>query len=233
MSIDLTRLEALAARIPRPEKRSERTALRSWYRFDNTKGERAELSIYGPIDDWEGVSAANFVRDLKAVTASAIDLHINSPGGLVFDAVAIYTALKRHPAEVDVHIDGLAASAASFVAMAGDSVEIEKPAKMMIHDARGVVIGNSADMREMATLLDELSDTIADIYADRSGHPAKQWRAAMQKDTWYSAEQAVKAGLADRVAGTKDVAQSEPPATNSFKSQLVRARARVALERVR
>jgi ATP-dependent protease ClpP protease subunit len=232
MSIDLSRLEALAARIPRPVVNSFTRA--HWYRFDNAKGERAELSIYGPIDDWEGVSAANFVRELKAVTASAIDLHINSPGGLVFDAVAIYTALKRHPAEVDVHIDGLAASAASFVAMAGDSVEIEKPAKMMIHDARGVVIGNSADMREMGDLLDELSDTIADIYAERTGKPAAQWRTAMGKDTWYSAEQAVKAGLADRVAGgSSDSGVQDRTPANSLKSQLIRARARVALERVR
>ena len=91
--------------------------------------------------NWDGTSAAAFASELKSITAPAIDLHINSPGGMVFEATAIYTALKRHPSTVDVHIDGLAASAASFVAMAGDSVSIEKPAKMMIHDARGVVIG--------------------------------------------------------------------------------------------
>lgn len=224
MSIDLARLEALAARIPRPERKE--TFRSPWYRFNTAKGERAELSIYGPIDDWEGISAADFVRELKGVTASAIDLRINSPGGLVFDAIAIYAALKRHPATVDVHIDALAASAASFVAMAGDSIEIEKPAKMMIHDARGVVVGNASDMTEMATLLDELSDTIAQIYADRSGKPASQWRQAMRADTWYSAEQAVKSGLADRVAAG---VQDRTPA-NPVKSQLIRARARVALK---
>lgn len=228
MSIDLSRLEALAARIPRPTQLVSNRA--PWYRIDNATGDRAELSIYGPIDDWEGVSAASFVKELKAVTAPAIDLHINSPGGLVFAAIAIYTALKRHPARVDVRIDGLAASAASFIAMAGDSIEIEKPAKMMIHDARGVVIGNGADMRTMADLLDELSDTIAQIYAERTRKPAKQWRTAMGKDTWYSAEQAVSAGLADRIAGSG--VQDRTPA-NSLRSQQIRARARVALERVR
>ncbi|MFW5899545.1 MAG: phage major capsid protein, partial [Jiangellaceae bacterium] len=127
------------------------------------------------------------------------DLHVNSPGGLVFDGVAIYSALRNHPATVDVSIDGLAASAASFVAMAGDSIAIEKPAKMMIHDAAGLVIGNAADMLEMATLLDELSDTIADIYAERAGGTAEQWRQRMRDETWFSAQQAVEAGLADQI----------------------------------
>lgn len=235
MSIDLTTIDALTVRFDAARERSAAFAQRfglarnsnpqPWYRIDNASGDRAELFLYGAIDDWDGTSAMAFTKELKAITASAIDLRINSPGGLVFEATAIYSALKRHPATVDVHIDGLAASAASFVAMSGDSIDIEKPAKMMIHDARGVVIGNSADMREMATLLDELSDTIAQIYADRSGHPAKQWRAAMQKDTWYSAEQAVKAGLADRIAG-----ESKDSPADSLKSQLIRARARVALK---
>lgn len=224
MSIDLGRLEALAARLPRPVRNS---APAPWYSISNA-GDRAEISLYGAIDDWDGISAAAFTKELKAVTASAIDLRINSPGGLVFDAIAIYAALKRHPAAVDVHVDALAASAASFIAMAGDSVEIEKPAKMMIHDAMGIVIGNASDMTEMATLLDELSDTIAGIYADRSGKPVSHWRAAMRAETWYSATDAVKAGLADRVAG----ASKDKPA-NSVRSQMIRARARVALERVR
>lgn len=226
MSIDLTRLEALAARIPRPVRNS---APEPWYRISNATGERAELFIYGAIDDWDGTSAASFTKELKAVTAPSIDLRINSPGGLVFEAVAIYSAIKRHPATVDVHVDGLAASAASFVAMAGDSIEIEKPAKMMIHDAQGLTIGNAEDMRTMADLLDELSDTIAGIYAERSGKPASQWRTAMKATTWYSATDAVKAGLADRLAG-----ESDTPA-NSLRSQLVRARhnARVALEGVK
>lgn len=220
--IDLSKLEALAARIPRPARNS---TAEPWYRISNAAGDRAELFIYGAIDDWDGTSAAAFTKELKNITAPSIDLRINSPGGLVFEAVAIYSALKRHPATVDVHVDGLAASAASFVAMAGDSIEIEKPAKMMIHDAQGLTIGNAEDMRTMADLLDELSNTIADIYAQRSGKPASQWRQAMRSTTWYSATEAVKAGLADKVAGTSDTP------TDSLKSQLIRARqrARVAL----
>lgn len=222
--IDLSKLEALAARIPRPVRNSTGE---SWYRISDSTGDRAEVQLYGSIDDWDGISASSFTQELAGITASAIDLRINSPGGLVFDSVAIFSALKRHPATVDVHIDGLAASAASFIAMAGDSIEIEKPAKMMIHDAMGIVIGNSQDMAAMATLLNELSDTIAQIYADRSGKPVSQWREAMRAETWYSATDAVKAGLADRVAGDSDTV------TNSLKSQMIRARARVALGRVR
>lgn len=220
MSIDLSKLEALAARIPRPIRNAQPD---SWYQVANADTDRAEVFLYGAIDDWDGTSASAFAKELKAITAKSIDLHINSPGGLVFEAVAIYTALQRHPAKVDVHIDGLAASAASFVAMAGDSIEIEKPAKMMIHDARGIVLGNAEDMRSMGDLLDELSDTIAEIYAQRSRKPASAWRKAMKAETWYSATDAVTAGLADKVAG-----QSDTP-TDSLRSQVIRARARVAL----
>lgn len=198
-----------------------------WYRISNATTDRAEVMLYGAISDWDGITANDFVRELRGITAKAIDLHINSPGGLVFDAVAIYSALRNHPATVDVSIDGLAASAASFIAMAGDTVAIEKPAKMMIHDAAGLVIGNAVDMRQMADLLDELSDTIAGIYADRAGGPVSKWRTAMQAETWYSSADAVKAGLADRVAGEKTSTAPE-----DRRSQQIRARARVALGRV-
>lgn len=222
----LDKLTALAERgramLRRPENRTG-----DWYRVSAAAGtDRAEVFIYGPIDDWDGVSASQFVKDLKGITAKAIDLHINSPGGLVFDAVAIYSALRNHPATVDVTVDGIAASAASFVAQAGDTIAIEKPAKMMIHDAAGLVIGNAADMREFADLLDELSDTIAGIYADRAGGGVAKWRQAMQAETWYGAAEAVKAGLADRVANDTKAAPEDR------RSQQIRARARVALRRV-
>jgi ATP-dependent protease ClpP protease subunit len=194
-----------------------------WYRISNADSARAEVFIYDFIDDF-GVNANDFVRDLRAITAKGIDLHINSGGGFVFDAIAIYSALRNHDAQVDTYVDGVAASAASFIAMAGETVTIEKPAKMMIHDAAGLVLGNAADMREMAELLDELSDTIAGIYADRAGGKVTAWRSAMQRETWYSAHQAVEAGLADKVAN-----DSKPAAPEDRRTQLIRARARVAL----
>ena len=205
-----------------------------WYRFANADDtDRAKLYIYAPISDWD-LTAEAFARELDAVTAPAIDLHINSPGGLVFDAVAIYSALQDHPATVDVSIDGLAASAASFVAMAGDTIAIQKPAKMFIHDALGLCWGNPADMLMMHNLLDELSDTIAQIYADRSGTSAEDWRTAMRANgnvgTWYGAREAVDAGLADRVAGDKEdtpkKGDDKDDAPEDRRSQLIRIRAR-------
>lgn len=195
-----------------------------WFRVANADSDRAELFIYGAIGDYWGdddVTAAAFARALRGITAPALDLHINSPGGLVFDGVAIYSALLNHPATVDVYVDGIAASAASFIAMAGDTVTIEKPAKMMIHDAGGIVIGNAADMREMAELLDELSNTIAEIYADRAGGDVETWREAMQVETWYSAAEAVEAGLADRVAN--DGAADEPAENKTSASARARS----------
>ncbi|GAA5119115.1 phage major capsid protein [Haloechinothrix salitolerans] len=182
-----------------------------WFRITNADGERAELFIYGAIgDDWDpdDVTAGDFTRRLRDITAPVIDLHINSPGGLVFDGIAIYNALRNHPARVEVTVDGVAASAASFVAMAGDDVAIEKPAKMMIHDAGGLTIGNAQDHQEMADLLNELSQTIAQVYADRAGGTADEWRDRMRAETWFSSAQAVATGLADRVVGEEPAASS-------------------------
>jgi ATP-dependent protease ClpP protease subunit len=152
-------------------------------------------------------------------------LHINSGGGDVFDAVAIYSGLRNHKATVNVAVDGIAASAASFIAMAGDTVGIEKPARMMIHDASGLVIGNASDMRDMAELLDDVSDTIAEIYADRAGESTDTWRGRMKSETWYSAQQAVDAKLADSIIGNKPA-----EATNRERiSQQIRARARARM----
>ncbi|WP_083459954.1 phage major capsid protein [Jiangella muralis] len=185
-----------------------------WFRIANADdAERAELFIYGAIGDYWGdddVTAAAFARALRTITAPNLDLHINSPGGLVWDGIAIHAALLNHAATVDVYIDGVAASAASFVAMAGDTIVIEKPAKLMIHDASMFVAGNADDMREAAQLLDDLSDTIATVYADRAGGDVETWREAMKVETWYSSAEAVAAGLADRIAN--DTAAAVTPA---------------------
>ncbi|PSL02879.1 HK97 family phage major capsid protein [Haloactinopolyspora alba] len=194
-----------------------------WYKITNADGDRAELYIYGVIgDEWDDSDATSFTRALRDITAPAIDLHINSPGGLVFDGVAIYSALLNHPSTVDVHVDGIAASAASFVAMSGDTIAVEKPAKLMIHDASGLVIGNAADMLEMAELLDGMSDTIAEIYADRAGGEVSEWRDRMRAETWFSAEQAVAAGLADRIANDTT---PEPAPANSRGGRTIHAAA--------
>lgn len=155
-----------------------------------------KMYLYDVIGGWDGITASDVVRNLAGVTG-ALDVHINSGGGDIFEGVAIHNALKNHQGDVTVHIDGVAASAASFIAMAGDRIVMEANATMMIHDAWTVVVGNAAEMREAADLLDLLSDTIAEMYAKKTGDTTESWRTKMQGEVWYSADQAVAAGLAD------------------------------------
>lgn len=176
------------------------TASGPCWRVENA-ARSARIYVYDMIGGLDS-DASEFVKALGEVKAPVVDLHINSPGGFVFDAVAMFEALRAHPARVVTHIDGLAASAASFLAMAGDEVEIAKGGRMMIHDAQGVGIGSPADMREYADLLDDVSNDLAGFYADRAGGKPAAWRTAMTATTWYSAQQAVDARLADRIAGT-------------------------------
>lgn len=180
-----------------------------WYRIENSAPGPAQVSIYDEIGFF-GVTASDFVKDL-AVVKGDLDIHLNCPGGDVFDAVAIYNALKQHQdGIVAVYVDGLAASAASFIAQAADpgNLLIAKNASMMIHDAFGMGIGNASDMRQLADLLDQQSENIASIYADRSGRPAAEFRQAMRDETWYVGQQAVDAGLADQVQGGTEVSDS-------------------------
>ena len=180
-----------------------------WYRIQNAAEDDgpAEVFIYDVIDSWMGVSAESFVKDIAAIDKGEITVRINSPGGGVWDGLAIMNALRNHKAKITTVIDGLAASAASFIAMAGDEVVIRRNAEMMIHDASGLVLGNASDMHDMAKLLDKESDNIASIYADRTGGEVKDWRKAMRAETWYSDQEAVDAGLADRIeAPEKDAA---------------------------
>ena len=171
-----------------------------WYRIENNSSATAKVYIFDEIG-YVGVSAQDFVRDLNDIKAQHIELHIDSPGGDVFSGVAIYNSIKDHPADVTVIVDGIAASAASFIAQAGDKVIMNRNSSMMIHDAHGLAIGNSKDMAELGALLEKASDNIASIYAERSGVPADVWREAMRAETWYSADEAVEARLADEVRG--------------------------------
>lgn len=164
----------------------------------------AVLRLYDPVDSWGGewgVSAKEFAATLAALPAgtSTIELHLNSPGGEVFESVAILNMLRDHPARVVAVVDGIAASAASVLAAGSDEVIMGRNSQLMIHDAWGLTIGNAADMRDMGEQLDKLSDNIAEVYAARN--PDIDWRAAMVAESWYSAEEAVEVGLADRVSG--------------------------------
>jgi ATP-dependent protease ClpP protease subunit len=174
---------------------------RQWYSIRNAAGEdgnAAEIVLYDEIGYW-GTSASGFLDELKRVTADHINLRINSPGGEIFDGIAIYNVLKAHDATVTSYVDSLAASVASVIAMAGDEVVMQPYSQLMIHDGWGLVIGNAHDMHTMAELLDRQSDNLASIYADKAGGTVAKWRDLMRDETWYFAKEAVDAGLADRV----------------------------------
>lgn len=180
---------------------------RPWYSIRNestSTSTKAKVYLYDAIGGWFGVTANDFVRELTDLDVDEIELHINSPGGSVYDGIAIRNALVQHDAKVTAIVDGLAASAASYIALAGDEVVMAPNSELMVHDASGACLGWAEDMRKMAEDLDRISDNIASMYADKAGGDAKAWRKVMLAETWYSADEAVAAGLADRVDGKQD-----------------------------
>jgi ATP-dependent protease ClpP protease subunit len=193
--------------------------MKNWYTI-RARGTGAEVLIYDEIGAY-GVSAKGFLAELGALPNGVpIDLRLNSPGGSVFDAVAIYNALQRHDGTITVWIDGVAASAASYVAMAGDEIVMPANAFLMIHDPSGLVMGTAADMREMADTMDKIAGGMVRGYAARSGRTEEEIAALMAAETWFDAEAALEAGLATRmiepvrIAASFDVARfrNAPPA---------------------
>lgn len=174
--------------------------VKDWYSIE-AKGKSATVRIYESIGGWFGTSAAAFAAEIADLDVDTIDLRLNSPGGSVFDGVAIHNALLTHRATIDVTVDGVAASIASVIAMAGDSVTMGRGTRMMIHNPSGLVLGQARDMRKIANLLDELAKDIAGFYAARAGKDVAHWLDLMEAETWYSAQEAVDAGLADGVLG--------------------------------
>lgn len=183
----------------------------SGYRMAKSK-DAGEIYLYGPIGAsfWgDGISANQFRQDLKALGAvKTIDVRINSEGGDVFDGKAIYSLLVEHQAAVTVHIDGLAASAASFIAMAGNTIEIAEGAFVMIHNARGACFGGEDDMLATATLLRTVNSTIVDVYAARTKNTPADLRKWMNAETWMTGKEAVEKGFADAVVENLQVAAS-------------------------
>lgn len=170
----------------------------------------ADLYIYGSIGgDWmgEGITARQFADDLKKIGAVAtLNVRINSEGGSVFDGRTMHTLLTDHKARKVVHVDGLAASAASFLAMAGDEIQIARGAFMMVHNSAIVTFGGADDLRRTADLLDSVNATIRDTYVARSGATAEKVKAWMDAETWFTGPEAVAAGLADKVVADMKVA---------------------------
>jgi ATP-dependent Clp protease protease subunit len=158
-----------------------------------------EINLYDEIGGWFGVTAKQFRETLDSITSSKIILNINSPGGDVFDAVAIYNDLLAHKASVVVRVTGLAASAASLIAMAGDRVEIAENAFFMIHNAWSVAVGDARAMTKRAGLLSKIDVELADTYAARTGGDVDDIKQQMNDETWLNADEAVEQGFADEI----------------------------------
>lgn len=164
--------------------------------MDNT------LWIYGVIEPGGDVSATDVRDQLEDLDPSQpILARINSPGGSVFEAVAIYTQLSQWPLGVDVQIDGLAASAASYLATVGQFVAIARDGMVMLHDAWALTVGNSDDHRAAGEILDDISNVLTQAYVARTGRTAKEVRDVMKKETWFTAAGAIEFGLADAIVG--------------------------------
>lgn len=172
---------------------------KNWFRMQAKEDQTADIYIYDEIGGW-GISARRFTEDLISLgNLSHINLHIHSPGGEVFDGIAIYNQLKNHSATITVYIDGLAASMASVIAMVGDTVIMPKNAMMMIHKPWGVSWGDANDMREYADLLDKLENVLIPAYVAKTGKTTEEITAMLEQETWLDGDECVEHGFADKV----------------------------------
>lgn len=171
--------------------------MKTWYRIRAAR-KTAKLLIYDQIGAW-GISSKDLLAQLAALGDAALTVRINSPGGDVFDALAIYNALSRHPGKVTAQIDALCASAATLVALAADEVRMADNALFMIHDPWTVSTGNSAKLLKQADVLDTMAEQIVGIYARKTGAAPAELRDWMHAETWYTAEQALAAGFIDAI----------------------------------
>lgn len=184
--------------------------MKNWYSIQAKADQAPEISIFDDIGAW-GVTAKQFIGDLKAMSGPTIRLSINSPGGSVFDALAIYNALRQHEANIEVTVMGVAASAASLVAMAGDKIIMPENAFMMIHNPLNFAYGNAEDLRGMADVLDKIGASLVATYAARTGLPDDEIKALLDAETWLNAEDAVAKGFADELQpALKAVASADP-----------------------
>lgn len=173
---------------------------RTWFDIRALDMATAEVYVYDEIGAF-GVSSDTFKKlwDAKTKDRNRVELRINSPGGDVAEAFAIYNTIRRSAKETHVYVDGWAVSAASLIAMAGDTVSMAENALMMLHEPWGVVAGNSTDLRKQAEVLDKHRDAMLGAYTAKSGQTEAQVRAILAAETWYKADEAVAAGFADDI----------------------------------
>lgn len=200
----------------------------------STLADTTEILVYDEIGMW-GITAKDFVAALATINTPNIVVRINSPGGDVFDGLAIYNALMNHKANITCVVDGLAASAASFIALAGDTVSIHESAMMMIHRAWGFAIGNQADMADMVTVLSKIDSQLAGIYAKQTGKSVEEMAALMVGEsdgTWFTAQEAADLNLVDEIVVPgegQDPTEEDDPEAQKAMARVKAMRRRLAL----
>lgn len=180
--------------------------MRTW--FSMKAGAVAdEIDIFDEIGFW-GVTAKDFISQLKGLKGQSITLSINSPGGSVFDAIAMYNALRNTGKEITVRVMGVAASAASLIAMAGDKIVMPENTFMMVHNPLTGTYGNAEDLREMADVLDKIGASLIATYCKRTGKSEDEVKALLDAETYLTAAEAVELGFADEVEPVLVIAAS-------------------------
>jgi ATP-dependent Clp protease, protease subunit len=179
-----------------------RSALPKMKVENKATAKEATVYIYDEIG-YFGVVAEDFVKEINAITAETIHIRFNTPGGSVFDGTAMYNVIKNHKSRTVAHIDGLAASISSVIALAADDVQMAENAFLMIHEPWSIVIGDSATMREEADLLDKVGSTIVNTYVNKTEASAERVKELMLAETWMSADEALEMGFIDGIEKTK------------------------------
>lgn len=206
---------AVGLAVSTPLLTDENKPTNSWYSIKALARGQVEIFLYDEIGGW-GITAQQFARDLRdAGDVSLITLRIHSPGGDVFEGMAIYNLLKSHPARVEAHIDGLAASMGSVVAMAADIIYMPENAMMMIHSPWGIMGGDAEEMRRYADLLDKVEDALIQAYVAKTGKTADDIKALLKQETWMNGREAVEAGFADQI--TEPLAAAAQLTSNRMK----------------
>lgn len=209
-------------------------AIERWNPKVRAKAEddEATISIYEVIgeDYWTGggVTVKRIDAALRSVGNRDVTVNINSPGGDVFEGIAIYNRLREHQGKITVKVFGLAASAASIIAMAGDNVQVGAASFIMIHNAWVLAVGNRHDLRDVAEFLEPFDRALADVYVARSQQPLEAVQAAMDAETWMSGGQAVELGYADALLAADEAVTTDEPEPEEDKVKAIR-RAEAAL----
>jgi len=178
--------------------------MQNWFEISNKAKETADVWIYSEIGGYD-INAKSFIDEIKDLKGKNLNVHINSLGGSVFDGLAIYNALKSHKGNVNTIVEGIAASIASVIAMAGDTIEMSKNSLFMIHNPFTMAGGDAEELRKTANVLDKIRDEIANIYAEKTSQDHETLIGLMAAETWFNANETLEIGFANKVGEAVEI----------------------------